>query len=412
MDDLESPGKPRPRLVVVSHPSAAVDRHLLSLSDPDGGLLVVAVSPIVESIGRLAGDILGALGKHNQNAPFGRVASLETAWAHDWLRGHQVRRVAFIHADHLPAAIVSACATLVADAGAEPWLVFDRPGIAVALGSVAGSAATIEDAETLARRLTALPGPVPASSVAELLAVDRVGVPPADELADAVRIARHCLESAAPGAPSLITLVTARLAPGWKLVATETPPARSAASLPDQPTEFDWRRFRRFRDTTQAAAAVLATMQLAVTEMLALRVSNVSEDASLVGVVGGRLAVPPAARYLLRACRAAALRAAPDNADGRLLAHRGRRLTPYHLRTMVSVAFDEFARSVVRLDIPYRVNPDERWLRLRGFRVVRDEDYRKPYPLFTRPGRTEPSYTYRTAHRVWRPRRLGRRGSA
>jgi hypothetical protein len=182
-------------------------------------------------------------------------------------------------------------------------------------------------------------------------------------------------------------------------VADEARLALPYSLLPVRSTRlFSWRSLRRTRDTAQAAACVLAALRVSVTELLALRASHVASDGSAVSVVRDTLPVPEGLRVYLRA-RLATVRRLALAPDPLFLASRVVPPKPAALRTLVSAGFDELGVVFPRGEMEYRISAEERWLDRHGLTLTRlYKPQRKPV-LFTRPGRTKPSATYRTIHR-------------
>jgi hypothetical protein len=144
----------------------------------------------------------------------------------------------------------------------------------------------------------------------------------------------------------------------------------------------------------------LATLELSATELVALRASHVASGGSAVAVAKDVLPVPPAMRDFLRA-RLATVRRRHGTDDPLFLADGDTPRTHADVRTTVSAGFESMGVLVARLAIAYRVDPYERWLRRHGLTL----EYVGPEPTptqprrFRRPGRSEPSYTYRSARK-------------
>lgn len=399
---MTEPAHPRTQVRLLDGHDPAAERQLLRAGDVERGVVVVAVSPITQGLGRLAGDVLAALGKDSQIAPHGRTAQREAAAAHDWLIGHRIGRVVFAYADVLDAELLRHTADLVTGAGAEACFV-----VRTARGALAAAAAlerpvtTIQAATQAQLALTFTPAPPSeAHEPPKALAEPGIGAAPADPArAAAISRLRAVTDGIKPR--ELVAHSHDLLGPDWSL--TPADPARAvprAWRAAHVDASFSWQSLRRYRDTRLVAAMALTAVGLSVVEMLALRATNVDAHGGAVGAVDDVLPVPAPLRPFLCARLATVARLGVE-ADPLLLADRPTPMTPHLLRTMVSSGYEEVGVLLARLEVPYRADPGERWLSRHGLRleVVGRPAAVPRLPLMTRAGQSRPSFTYRSAHK-------------
>lgn len=407
---LPPPGRvqgPAPHVVLVAHSTSALDRAIVGCSAPARGTVVVGVSPMTQSAGRVYGDILQQMGKGRWTAPEARVGAPERFWAEAWLRGWGVRRVVLHAADHLADAILAEIAAVIADAGAQAWFTFATTGPMLhATGILRGHPRRLDGTALLALLAE---DPEPRRVVRrhpELL--DREGLASCTSttaFAAATLAIRHHIDHLAGDGrlQALGALRRTMACDGWQLDLVDEerllePVRYNPMRLP---LGWNWALLHHIRDTAMPAAAVIAAAGASVVEMLALRGSNIAQDGSLVAVAGDLLPIPPAARVFLRV-RLAGVELLGD--DTPFLADDwGKAIGPRQLRTTVSATFEEGGLAVPRLATPYRHDPVKRWLERHGLKLSSPPLRGRAAVLFRRPGRRDYTHTYRTPHsHPWR----------
>lgn len=397
--------------LLVGQTTAAEDRHLLSLAAEDRSRLIVPVSPLVDSHVRLAGAVLTALGKRPDHAPMGRQERDEVGLMQDWLTANQTRSVLFHGADRLPAEVLAgAAATVVAARGAPVFTFRTRDSARRAVRALRVRPRRT-DVEGIEQRLTAMecdrlpaPDPIPLPS---LRFDDPYARPPKSEWAHAVRQVRSVFAAAhlGPGADPYAQARRLLAAEGWELVVTDEALLRQRQpSLGFVPPDFTWAQLHAFRSTDLVAAAVLAALGLSTLELVYITGDHVRADGSAVAVRDDVLPVPTGLRVFLRARRATLER--EERLHHPLLARSSKRLYKGEVRTMVAAAF---GAPTVRLDLPLRVDPLERWLRRHGLAMFSTVPRGAAAVLYTRAGRADRTHTYRTFHSVWPGALRGRR---
>jgi hypothetical protein len=78
-------------------------------------------------------------------------------------------------------------------------------------------------------------------------------------------------------------------------------------------------------------------------------------------------------------------------------------MTAHHLRTVSTAGLATIGVVAARLEIEFRIDPGERWLRRHGLELTRLSWPTPKLERFVRPGRKYPSATYRTIHKRWEP---------
>ncbi len=397
-----------PLLFFTGATAAAEDRALLGVSDLHQGLLVVPISPLVDSLTRVAGSALQRLGKSLDRAPMGRREADESGHLQDWLHAHQLSVVAFHTADRLPTEVLLATDRIVRAAGARAAFTFrTRPAAANAVRRLRQSAVrgTVGTAVSALADLRRAPSPAPNVPSAAIVFEDPYAAPPNAEWATAVRLVRAVfVGSTTPGERlQAFDDARARLAKdGWDLRIAR--PGQLVDPIPERvtwlPVGFAWSDLHALRGTNQVAIAVLATVGVSALEMIHLRPEHVALDGSAVAVTDDVLPVPHAARIFLRARHATLAR------EGRLrhpfLSRDQRPAAKGDMRTAVAAVFGSPVR---RRDLPLRVEPLSRWLGRHGLTLESKVPRGAAATRYLRPGRTEPSYTYRGRHDPWPARR-------
>lgn len=412
---LPSPGRlqgPSPRVVLMSDPGAGLDRAILECSAPARGTVVVAVSPMTQSPGRLYGDILEQLGKGRWTAPESRVGMPERFWAESWLRGWRVSRVVLHAADLLDDAILIDIAAVIADAGAEGWFTFANTGPMLHATGVLRCRPRRLDGSELLALLAAKHEPrrLPRGHAAPLEAdgltsFHRV----ADFVAATSAIRREITHLDADRRVRAVEELARSAQNGWSVSLLDESRLRNPLTYNPLrlPVGWDWGCLNGIRDTAMPAAAVIAAAGASILEMLALRARHVARDGSCVAVAEDVLPIPPAARIFLRTRLAAVDLLGGDTPF--LSDDWGKVIGPRQLRTSVCATFEEGGLAIPRLAAPYRQDPDRRWLDRHGIQVTPAPKRGRAALLFRRPGRGDYSHTYRTPDS--HPWRQWRRGS-
>ena len=397
---LEPAGGRPAQVVLLAEDTAAQDRAVVERSNPDGGVLTLAVSPMTDGLGRLCGDLLDRLGKSEWTAPETRVAVPERYWAQAWLRGRPIRRVVLHRADPLTDGILHEVAGVIAAAGAEAWFTFAALGPMMrAVELLPGNPQQLDGAGLLELLEADPPRILDNPRQPSPLKVGGVAPPTRDpEWAALVQEVQASLDPLRSEArlDALFDLEDALEARGWRLRTADLgrflDPTRSGRF--HLPREWGWEAFHRLRDTAMPAAAVIAWCGASILEMLALRARHVAADGSAVAVAGEILRVPSAAHPFLRTRLAALEQLAPDTPF--LASDWGEPLLGRRLRTMIGAAFEEVGVVVARRETPFRTDPSRRWLERNGLRLTSTVPRGAAAIRYALPGRTERTASYRT----------------
>lgn len=375
--------------------SFEVDRALLRTNDVDAGRVVFSTPPDVRSGGPVWAACLAALGKSRSAARASEVTADEARHGSIWLQAFRITDVLILGAERMPTEVIQSVGgeieslgvrlTLVADPPALPYLVVRLPEIrepaisaASLLGEWAPKVAVAAEASTRSASRPPLSveveRPIPDDDAVLLWGFDEVAKLPRPERPTKAQAAgelrrvlepivdRRCFAAAVTGAGLALRAF------GWDLQLDRAVLARGAAeerARIDEAWAPTYRAFWIFRDPVPGALWTLTRLPVTVGQVLELRLDDVVEDGSMVGVDGEWFEMREDARPLLRAQLMSRRRDGADGKERFIVRHKGAATERWVVQVLTATAAEASVRVLDR-EFRFRPGPDERWLAERG----------------------------------------------
>lgn len=373
---------------LVGHLDEEAVRWANGLSDPASGQLVLVVPPATESLGFLAGEILGLLGKPAAENPQTSGGAETTELAFVWLRAHRIDRIVLLHADWLKDGLANELCAFAALASVDLVCAIEESGTADAFQAWAGKQISwldfVADEERQAAQreiLAAEPGRhqldlLPTSGwLKELRRVEgkagsreaalvyyemawrleRHGVTEREVVSSVVGLLRDRL-GGAPADAELAAVAAALAQAGWALWSDR------GSGPAEPPASAAWKVLRDAWYPFLPAIVTLIAARLTPVSIGRLLVRDVAEDGSFVSVDGDVREIPPGGRVYLVAQRLLA-----GEPDVPFVAHHGRRPSPRFIATAASATFAGAGLRVETKKLEGPRSADLRWLAEHGF---------------------------------------------